>query len=408
LIRAFVVFALVLGIGLSTAVTAGPGGSLGPAAYATPDDPNTIPSQDEVDEADQRSADAAAEAGRIEAKLAAANAQLRQLDRRFQTSVEVYNQARYELQEADRAAHAAEAGAASARRTVEERRQAVGAFAARTYQQGSAGLSALLSADGPQELIDRAALVKQVSNAAAVDYQRLQASRTVAVVLDRQAAAARESRQEKAAAAEAARQQAEQALVEQDRAVAEVERQKEEQLARLAALRQTSVELARQRQEGLEELARERAEAQRKAAAEAAAAAGEQVGDYEPDLGSGQAAKAVRFALDQVGEPYVFGAAGPGSWDCSGLTMQAWARAGIRLPHFARGQYRQSQPTSLGRLRPGDLLFWANNPPNPNTIYHVALYLGDGRMVHAPRPGRDVEIQSMWYMGAPTHYARPR
>jgi cell wall-associated NlpC family hydrolase len=421
-----VVFALVLGIGLSTVVPAGPGGSPGPGgatAYAAPD-PDGFPSKDDIDKVKQKAATAADEAGRIEAQLAAANAELRQLDGRFQMAVETYNLARYQLGAADRAAKAAKVRAASARRAVEEKRRAVGAFAARTYQQGGeqARLSGLLSTSDPQQLIDRVAQAKHVSDAAAADLHKLQAARAVASVLDRQAATARKKQQATAKAADAAKAKAEQALAEQDRAVEAVERQKEAQLARLAELRHTSVKLTKQRQAGLEELARKRAEEQRrKAAAEAARRAreaaerdrrnpsdtgGSDSGGSDAPSG-GQASEAVRYALSQVGEPYVFGADGPGTWDCSGLTMRAWEQAGVTMPHFARGQYWQSHHIGLGDLRPGDLIFWANDPGDSNTIHHVAMYLGTGRMVHAPRPGRSVEIQSMWYMGTPTHYARP-
>ncbi|GAB3409593.1 C40 family peptidase [Flindersiella endophytica] len=422
--RIFVVFALVLGIGLSTVVPAGPGGSPGPGgttAYAAPD-PDGFPSKDDVDQAKQKAATAADEAGRIEAQLAAANSELRRLDGQFEMAAEAYNQARYELQQADHAAKAAKSRAASARRAAEDKRRAVGAFAARTYQQGGeqARLSGLLSTSDPQQLIDRVAQVRHVSDAAAANLQKLQAARAVSAVLDRQAAAAREQRQAAAAAADQAKTKAEQALAEQDRAVEAVERQKEAQLARLAELRHTSVQLAKQRQAGLEELARKRAEEQRRKAAAEAARRAREAAERDRRSGSGDsgsdgsdvpargtASEAVRYALAQVGEPYVFGAAGPGTWDCSGLTMRAWAQAGVSMPHFARGQYWQSKHIGLGDLRPGDLIFWANDPGDSNTIHHVAMYLGNGRMVHAPRPGRSVEIQSMWYMGTPTHYARP-
>jgi len=108
---------------------------------------------------------------------------------------------------------------------------------------------------------------------------------------------------------------------------------------------------------------------------------------------------AVAFALAQVGEPYVWAAAGPDAWDCSGLTMGAWGAAGRSLPHYSVAQYEATTPVSMSSLRRGDLLFWSEG--SPGSIYHVALYLGDGMMVHAPRTGRNVEVVSMYYWIAP-------
>ena len=102
---------------------------------------------------------------------------------------------------------------------------------------------------------------------------------------------------------------------------------------------------------------------------------------------SGDAAAAIAFARAQLGEPYQYGAAGPNSWDCSGLTMMAWQAGGKSLPHYSVAQYQQSTPISLAQLQPGDLLFWGDG--GPTSIYHVAIYTGDGMMIHAPgRAGR--------------------
>ena len=114
----------------------------------------------------------------------------------------------------------------------------------------------------------------------------------------------------------------------------------------------------------------------------------------------------VAFARAQVGEPYRWGAAGPSAWDCSGLTMGAWGAGGKALPHYSVAQYEQSTPISAGRLRPGDLVFWGSSA-DPGSIYHVALYVGAGTVVHAPRTGRPVVEESMYYWIPPTFYARP-
>jgi len=109
--------------------------------------------------------------------------------------------------------------------------------------------------------------------------------------------------------------------------------------------------------------------------------------------------------MEQLGEPYVWGAAGPASWDCSGLTMGAWAAAGHYLPHYSVAQYDATTPVPAGSLQPGDLMFWSSDG-SPSSIYHVAMYLGDGQMIHAPRTGRTVEIVSMYYWIAPDLFSR--
>jgi cell wall-associated NlpC family hydrolase len=99
-----------------------------------------------------------------------------------------------------------------------------------------------------------------------------------------------------------------------------------------------------------------------------------------------QARRAVEFALAQVGKPYVFGAAGPGSYDCSGLTMASYAAAGISLPHSAADQYNYGHHVSANDLQPGDLMFFYQ------PIGHVTIYIGDGLMVSAPQTGEDVKV----------------
>jgi cell wall-associated NlpC family hydrolase len=100
---------------------------------------------------------------------------------------------------------------------------------------------------------------------------------------------------------------------------------------------------------------------------------------------SGGAATAVAVAEAQVGKPYVWGAAGPGAFDCSGLVMYAWAAAGVHLDHYTVAQYDETTHIPLGDIQPGDLLFNAS-------LGHVAMYVGNGMMVEAPYTGADVRI----------------
>ncbi|MET1008256.1 MAG: NlpC/P60 family protein, partial [Propionibacteriaceae bacterium] len=112
---------------------------------------------------------------------------------------------------------------------------------------------------------------------------------------------------------------------------------------------------------------------------------------------SSKAAKAVRFAKKQIGDRYRYGASGPGSWDCSGLTQGAWKSAGKKLPHSARQQYKKGKKVSKSNLKPGDLVFYYRG------ISHVGIYVGKGKIVHASRPGKPVgyaKLNSMPYQGA--------
>jgi peptidoglycan DL-endopeptidase CwlO len=100
------------------------------------------------------------------------------------------------------------------------------------------------------------------------------------------------------------------------------------------------------------------------------------------------AARAVETALKELGKPYRYGALGPGTFDCSGLTKFAYGTAGISLPHSAAAQYQSGRRVSRNQLQPGDLIFWRG-------LDHVGLYIGNGKMVHAPRTGEVVTIISI-------------
>lgn len=95
---------------------------------------------------------------------------------------------------------------------------------------------------------------------------------------------------------------------------------------------------------------------------------------------------ALKFALQQIGDIYVWAAAGPTRWDCSGLTMRAFQKAGVSLPHSSRVQISYGKSVAYSNVKPGDLLFFGK------PISHVSIYMGGGKMVQAPRPGKRVEV----------------
>jgi cell wall-associated NlpC family hydrolase len=108
---------------------------------------------------------------------------------------------------------------------------------------------------------------------------------------------------------------------------------------------------------------------------------------------SGRAGIAIKYALAQIGDRYVFGAAGMVTWDCSGLTMRAYKAAGVSLPHSSAAQSRLGKKVSLNALKPGDLLFYGR------PVSHVGIYLGGGKMVHAPRSGSRVKVAASGSLG---------
>jgi cell wall-associated NlpC family hydrolase len=114
---------------------------------------------------------------------------------------------------------------------------------------------------------------------------------------------------------------------------------------------------------------------------------------------SGSAAAAVAYARAQVGKPYCYGGEGPGCFDCSGLTMMAWAQAGVSLPHSSSAQYSVGRRVSAGELQPGDLIFYYS------PISHVSIYIGGGQRISATHTGDYVRVQSLG--DSIVGYARP-
>lgn len=115
---------------------------------------------------------------------------------------------------------------------------------------------------------------------------------------------------------------------------------------------------------------------------------------------AGKAGAAVSFAYAQVGKPYNWAAAGPGSYDCSGLTMAAWRAGGVSLPHNAAMQWNKVSHISRAALQPGDLVFYSG-------LNHVGIYVGSNKIIHAPTYGESVQLSSVDLM-KPYGYGRPR
>jgi cell wall-associated NlpC family hydrolase len=117
-----------------------------------------------------------------------------------------------------------------------------------------------------------------------------------------------------------------------------------------------------------------------------------------PSTSSAKGLAAVEYARRQLGKPYRFGAEGPDRYDCSGLVMMAWRSVGVSMPRVARHQYKQGNKIARSQLRAGDLVFFYSQSPS-----HVGIYVGNGVMIDAPRPGKTVRymnISTMPYAGA--------
>jgi cell wall-associated NlpC family hydrolase len=125
------------------------------------------------------------------------------------------------------------------------------------------------------------------------------------------------------------------------------------------------------------------------------------LGDVAP--GNRFAVEAIDAARSRIGLPYVWGATGPDVFDCSGLTQWAYRQAGASIDRTSRQQWFNGSRVALADLAPGDLLFWAYDTSDPSTIHHVALYIGAGRMIEAPRTGltvREIPVYLDGYIGA--------
>jgi cell wall-associated NlpC family hydrolase len=389
----------------------------------------STPTRSQVAHAKALVAQRAGDVASIRAQLAVANNQVQAAAEKAEVAAEAYNRALFLLQQAKAQTAQAKADAAAAAQHVESERASIAALVTQSYQDGSslAGVSAFIGADSIDSVMNRVGAVSSAADSMQArfdQYTAMNALARVAQVKAEKAVKAQTSLIKKAAAL---RDEASRAANEAQAKASQIDAQRKELIHKLAYAQKISVKLAVQRQRHLEQVAQARAEAAAKAAAEKAKQDAENATkdadqtDHEldglpeeggwdlPGLASARstvydAAKAVKFAKAQLGEPYVWAAAGPDTWDCSGLTMMAWKSAGISLVHYSAAQYQQTKHIGVGDLRAGDLVFWGTSP---NTIHHVAMYIGNGQIIHAPRTGRDVEIDDLYYWEPPSFFGRP-
>ena len=321
--------------------------------------------------------------------IATARAQLDRLNAQQEAVAERLDAVRSQLAAAQNRADSASAASARATQRLDSARRSVTAFAVEAYMNGNVdSITSVVGQDNdPTTFLDKMATLQAISRSqqlalaglAAAQHDQSQAQAATTAALAAQQKLFRDAQAAKATIlAQAGQAQALLTRLEQ----------KQQQLIRAAraaaARRAAEAEAAR--------LARERA-----LAAQAARALTVQNVTATPTLppagsgGADAARTAVRVALAQLGKPYVWAAAGPDTFDCSGLTMYAYAAAGIGLTHYTGAQWNEGRHVTESQLQPGDLVFFNTDGP----LGHEGMYIGNGQFVHAPHTGDVVKVSAL-------------
>ncbi|MET8899138.1 NlpC/P60 family protein [Streptomyces sp. NPDC127113] len=286
---------------------------------------------------------------------------------------------------------------------LNDAREELGSFASAQYRTGTAvpETATFLLADSPQEYFDQNQLMGRLTGrqkTAVDDYvtqqsetmkKRREATESLETLTGSQQdlKTAKSTVQKKLATA---RELLSKLTAEEKARLAAIERKKQEEAARKAA------ELAEQQaaeRERREEAARQESGGGSSSGSSESGGSGSS-GSSTPDSSYGtKAEKALAFARAQIGKPYVWGATGPGSYDCSGLTQAAWKAAGVTLPRVTYDQVNAGTTVPVSQALPGDLVFFYDD------LSHVGLYIGNGMMIHAPKPGAYVREESIYYDG---------
>ncbi|WP_327697197.1 C40 family peptidase [Streptomyces sp. NBC_00459] len=328
-------------------------------------------------------------------------AEVDDLYHKAESAADVYNAAKEKAAKQQARADALMDDVAQRTQKLNDARAELGSFAAAQYRTGSAApdtTATFLLADDPQDYFDQNQLMERLTarqKDAVDDYITQQAEAT-------------QKRQEATASLESLTESQDE-LQTTKTAVQTKLAQARRLLSRLTAeekLRLAAIERAKQAQarRQAQELAQQQQAAEQQRRQEAAAAQ-QSTGGTTPDTSTAtapdssyatKAEKTLAFARAQVGKPYVWGATGPDSYDCSSLTQAAWRAAGVTLPRTTYDQVNAGTTVSLSDIQPGDLVFFYDD------ISHVGLYIGNGMMIHAPKPGAYVREESIFYDGEST------
>jgi cell wall-associated NlpC family hydrolase len=316
-------------------------------------------------------------------QVEAAKQRLAQLQTQFETAVENWNEAKYQLQQVESKLADAKAMRDAAEADAARARDALAKRAVDAYTGMGSDLDVLLGAQSFGEFSDRLEFMGQIA----------------------------QSDSDLAAQADAAGQRADWAAQQYAQAVAEAQthlgqmtHEREQIQANLAEQQQLAADLSQQWRDAIaaQQAAAAAAAAQEQAALSNPAPAPPPSGGFVPGPNASAAQTAVSAAWSAIGAPYVFGAAGPSSFDCSGLTMWAWAQAGVSLPHSALAQLGSLPHVPLSSVSPGDIIYYGSVSP------HVAIYVGGGQIIHARHPGPGGEVQADSLYGYDTPYVAMR
>jgi cell wall-associated NlpC family hydrolase len=335
----------------------------------------------------------------IKAEVAAAERQLTALNTQAEIAAERYNAGRIKLAAAQHSASSAQHNLAQAQAKLTKLQSSVQAFAVAAYRGNNSTALMALANGSTQQFLARESSVQAISAseqqtiasvaAAQRGQEQAQADANAALAVQRGATAALASEKQKITAA-----------ADKEQSILAGLQDKERQIIKAAKAR-AAREAARR--------AAARLAAERAAAAQAAAQlASQPVNPPAPQPvahipASGGASTAVAWAYQEIGKPYVWAAAGPNSFDCSGLTQYVWAKAGVYLGHYTGDQWNEGSHVDRSQLEPGDLVFFAYNTSDPSTIHHVGIYVGGGEMIDAPYTGAYVRKESAFrsdYIGA--------
>ncbi|MGZ4131674.1 MAG: NlpC/P60 family protein [Actinomycetota bacterium] len=311
------------------------------------------------------------------ADVANAKAQLDQLNHEFEVAVERYNEAQVRLQSTQDRLGEAKRTMDEAQATAQRARDELSTRAVSAYTGMGTQLDAILGAGNLSEFSDRLEFMGALA----------QSDAELAAKADAASQEARWAAQEYA-----------KVLGEQQTALDQISAERDHIEGLLNQAQGLYEQMSQQRQDYLQALAAQRAAAAQATPAEPPPVAPPPPGD------SSKASIAIGAAESVIGTQYVFGAADPSvGFDCSGLTMWAYAQAGVSLPHSAAAQYDVLPHVALSDIQPGDLLFFYS------PISHVALYIGGGQMIHArhPGPGGEVQITALSNYDPPVGAARP-
>ena len=368
-------------------------------------DGNPLPSAGQVQAAQNTVNQRAAALGQQEERLAAANAELTDLETQAEILTENYDKTVVEEQQAAMAYSTAAKKLAGAQSTEESSQREVANLAATEYEtQGFDPMAAMLGdARGVQAYLNQVGLGQEFATRSTDILASNNADSVVAGVFRSEASAALKARKADVRQAATLKTAIEVAVTRQLAAV-KTTKSATSQLSRLLqSAKITEQSLASQR----EAVLAAQAAAAGQDTAPVASSPGQAISFPDSPASSQQGNVAADWALSQIGRPYQWGGAGSYTYDCSGLTMVAWAQAGVFLLHYTGYQWEEGVHVPLDDLQRGDLLFYATDNSDPATIHHVGIYIGGGDMVDAPYTGVDVRIDSIYQPTVPIGAVRP-